>query len=224
MWRIVPSQYCDIGTLSKTATILTVVAIALIFMSSEVNAQGEPARKEKPMDIQVLQWAREAPLMDPTKLRANPNFSYEEWIARGRKLTGVVETLVKLLNEEDLQHPSGDGMRLAYALGLLGDRRREAVDALVRCIGSRDVGLRSTAAGALGSVGDGSVVALLESLVRDRHQDKTVRGNACVSIGRLGAHSAEPVLREALKDPEQFVVLCAEEGLKLLRGGEKIPR
>jgi HEAT repeat protein len=194
-------------------------------MTREVSSQGESARKEKPMEeTQILQWAREAPLTDPIKLRASPNFSYEEWMARGRKLPGVVETLVRLLEEEDLQHPSGDGMRLAYALGLLGDRRRQAVDALVRCIGSKDVGLRSTAAAALGSIGDASVVALLESLVKDHHQDKSVRGNACVSIGRLGSHSAEPVLREALKDPEPFVVLCAQEGLKLLHPSGEILR
>ncbi len=175
-------------------------------------------------ETQILQWAREAPLTDPVRLRISPNFSYEEWIVRGRRLPGVVETLVRLLEKEDLQHPSGDGLRLAYALGLLGDRRRPAVDALIRCLGSKDVALRSTAAGALGSIGDASVAALLESLVKNHHQDKSVRGNACVSIGRLGSRSSEPVLREALKDPEPFVVACAQEGLKLLYPGGEIPR
>ena len=174
-------------------------------------------------EIQVLQWSREIPLTDPLKQRSNPNFSFEEWLARGRKLPGVVDTLIKLLDREDLQHPSGDGMRLAYALGSLGERRRPAVNTLVRSLGSKDVDLRSGAVMALGSIGDASEVELLEKVVKDRHENKYVRGNACVSIGRLGVRSAEPVLREALKDPEPFVALCAQEGLNLLQSGNGSP-
>jgi HEAT repeat protein len=222
MRPIAPSQFCNIRVLLGAATFLTAAAVTLTVLTTEANAQEKSARREKPMEeTQILKWAREAPLMDPVKLRASPNFSYEEWIARGHKLPNVVETVVRRLEQENLQKPSGDGMRLAYALGLLGDRRRQAQDALVRCIASNDIELRSTSAAALGSIGDASVVALLESLVRDRRQDKSVRGNACVSIGRLGARSAESVLRDALDDPEPFVVLCAKEGLKLLhRNGE----
>jgi len=203
----------------------TAAVITLTLLIGELGFQQASAEREKPMEeIQVLQWSREIPLTDPLKQRANPNFSFEEWLARGRKLPGAVDTLIKLLDEEDLQHPSGDGMRLAYALGSLGERRRPAVNALVRSLGSKDVELRSGAVIALGSIGDASVVPLLENLVKDRHESKYVRGNACVSMGRLGARSAEPVLREALKDPEPFVQLCAQEGLKLLQSGSGNPR
>lgn len=203
----------------KTEMILA-ACVTVTLLIGELGSQQGSVGKEKPMEeVQALQWSREIPLTDPLKQRANPNFSFEEWLARGRKLPSVVDTLIKLLDEEDLQHPSGDGMRLAYALGSLGERRRPAVNALVRSLGSKDVDLRSGAAIALGSIGDASVVHRLENLVKDRHENKYVRGNACVSIGRLGARSAEPVLREALKDPEPFVELCAQEGLKLLQSG-----
>jgi hypothetical protein len=208
----------------KTEMILA-AGVILTFLVGDLSSQQGSVGKEKPMEeVQVLQWSREIPLTDPIRQRANPNFSFEEWLARGRKLPGVVDTLIKLLDGEDLQRPSGDGLRLAYALGSLGERRRPAVNALVRSLGSKDVELRSGAAIALGSIGDASVVHLLENLVKDRRENKYVRGNACVSIGRLGVRSGEPVLREALKDPEPFVVLCAEEGLKLIHPGPEGPR
>ena len=198
--------------------LILAAAVTMTVLTAEASSQQGSVGKEKPMeDTQVLQWSREIPLTDPLKQRANPNFSFEEWLARGRRLPGVVDTLVRLLDKEDLQRPSGDGMRLAYALGSLGVRSQPAVSALVRSLGSKDVDLRSGAAIALGSIGDASVVQLLENLVKDRHENKYVRGNACVSIGRLGARSAEPVLSEALKDPDSFVQLCAQEGLKLLQ-------
>jgi len=198
---------------TRTMT-LSVMGIILI------GSQQLSALKEKKMsETQVLEWVREAPFSDPIKQRANPNFSYEEWFAKGRKLPGSVNTLVELLEKEDLQHPSGDGMRVAYALGWIGDRSQRAIIALVRCLGSKDLALRIEAVAALGRIGDASVVPLLEGLVKDAQQDRNIRGNACVSLGHLGVRSAEPVLNEALQDPDQFVVLCAREGLKLLPSG-----
>lgn len=185
-----------------------------------MSCGASPPPKEKRMDEkQVLEWVREAPFSDPAKLRAHPQFSYEDWMARGRRIPNVIDTLTALLQREDLERPSGDGMRLAYALGWIGDRRKPAVDALVRCLGSRDIALRIEAVAALGRIGDASVAPLLEGLVKDRAQDKNIRGNACVALGRLGLPRSEPVLRDALNDPDRFIVRCAEEGLKLLRAG-----
>jgi hypothetical protein len=211
--------------LFEKVAILTVVGIALTFTTGEAHSQQAPAPKEKQMaEIKVLQWVREAPLSDYWRKDVNPNFSYEEWFARGRQLPGVVDTITELLEKEDLQHPTGDGERLAYALGWIGDRRQRVIAALVRCLGSKNLMLRIEAVAALGRIGDESVEPLLESLVNDRQQDTNIRGNACVSLGRLGARSAEPVLEKALKDPDQFVVECAREGLKLLRSGPESSR
>jgi HEAT repeat protein len=186
-----------------------------------VCSQERSAPKEKQViDPQVLEWVREAPFSDPAKIRAHPNFSYEDWFARGRKLPDAVDSLVELLEQEDPQHPSGDGMRVAYGLGWIGDKRPRAIHALIRALDSRDITLRIEAVAALGRLGDPTVLPLLERLARNRQEDKNVRGNACVSIGRLGVPSAEPVLLEALKDTDRFIVLCAQEGLKLLHGGK----
>lgn len=170
---------------------------------------------------QILEWVREAPFNDPVKLRATPNFSYEQWFARGRKLPDAVDTLVELLNEENPQRPSGDGMRVAYALGWIGDRRKPAIDALIKSLKNTDNAIRSEAVSALGRLGEVSVLPLLEDLVRNHQEDINVRGNACVSLGRLRLPSGEPTLQEALKDPEQFIVACAREGLRLLNEGER---
>jgi HEAT repeat protein len=110
-------------------------------------------------------------------------------------------------------------MRLTYALGWIGDRRQRAVEALVRSLDSSDIGLRIEAVSALGRIGNATVFPRLEKLVRDIHEDENVRGNACIAIGRLGDSSAEGVLRDAARDVDDFVVLCAEEGLRLLRNG-----
>src|SRR5450755_4244641 len=108
-WRLsVRSKYCDMRIILKTEMILA-AGVTLTFLIGELSSPQGSVGKEKPMEeIQVLQWSREIPLTDPLKQRANPNFSFEEWLARGRKLPGVVDTLIKLLDEEDLQHPSGD--------------------------------------------------------------------------------------------------------------------
>src|SRR5262249_9347558 len=151
---------------------IALVALLLTLVACELNSQQGSARKGKKMEeAQVLEWVREAPFSDPIKQRANPNFSYEEWFAKGRRLPGAVDTLVELLEKEDLEHPSGDGMRLAYALGWIGHRDQRAIIALVRCLGSKDIGLRVESVAALGRIGDASVLPLLEGLVRDTQQD-----------------------------------------------------
>ncbi|WP_395857005.1 HEAT repeat domain-containing protein [Cystobacter fuscus] len=167
----------------------------------------------------VLDWVRQAPFSDPVKQQQFPNFSYDDWLARGRALPNVVETLIVLLERENLEHPSGDGMRLAYALGWLGDKRRRGIDALLRGLGSKDITLRVEAASALGRQGDASVLPTLEKLLTNPGEDINVRANACIAIGRLGLPAGEPILRETLKSKEPFLALCAKEALRLLGAG-----
>ncbi|AUX44229.1 uncharacterized protein SOCE26_056930 [Sorangium cellulosum] len=168
------------------------------------------------MKKDVLEWVREAPFDDLAAQMRKPNFSYDDWFARGRALPGVVDTLIEILEEEELSRPSGDGMRVAYALGWLGDRRRRGVDALLRALGSEDVPLRIEAAAALGRQGDASVLPTLERLLADEKEDINVRGNACIAIGRIGSPSSEPLLRQMLHAREAFLVACAKEALRLL--------
>jgi hypothetical protein len=167
------------------------------------------------IDDKVVAWVREAPFDNPERLRATPDFSYEEWFARGRALPDAAETLIEMLEREDLQRPSGDGMRVAYALGWIGDRRPRAIDALLRSLGSKDITLRIEATAALGRLGDPRVLPVLERLLRDEKEDVNVRGNACLSIGRLGIPESGPLLRETLRDGSDFLVACAKEALRL---------
>lgn len=162
----------------------------------------------------VKVWLMKAPFDDPTRAR-DPNFSYEDWFDEGRTLPQSVEILIELLEKEDLQEPSGDGMRTAYALGWIGDKRKPAIDALLRGLGSKDVAFRVEAVAALGRLGDKSVLPNLEQLLSDEKEDVNVRANACISIGRLGVPSSETLLRDMLNDSDPFLVQCAEEALRL---------
>ena len=76
---------------------------------------------------------------------ANPGFSYDEWFKEGKALPRSVDILAGILEAENLEKPSADGMRIAYALGWIGDRRRQVVEALIRALQSRNVALRMEA-------------------------------------------------------------------------------
>jgi HEAT repeat protein len=166
---------------------------------------------------QVLDWLQEAPFSDPDKIRLRPNFSYEAWFARGRSIPHITEALINLLEQEDTQHPSGNGMRVAYALGFLGNRGdKRAIKTLLASIQSTDITLRIEAVAALGRLGDERVLPVLENLLLDKNEDLNVRANACIAIGRLGIPSSQGILRNALSDSDPFIARCAEEALRLL--------
>jgi len=171
------------------------------------------------MNRVVIDWLNEASFGDERRAMLYPNFSYEDWFARGRALPDSIETLIELLEQEDLMRPSGDGMRAAYALGWIGDKRKRAVDALLRSLGSKDVTLRVEAASALGRQGDATVLPILEKLLTNKNEDVNVRANACIAIGRLRVPSSEALLRQTLHDSDPFIVRCAQEALRLHGGG-----
>ncbi len=165
----------------------------------------------------VEEWIKEPPFGDRLEQQKKPDFSYEDWFKRGRALPNAVESLIELLNREDLENPSGNGMRTAYGLGWIGDKRPQISEALLRCLESKDLNLRIEAVAALGRQSDASVVPTLAKLLLDKNENINVRGNACISIGRLKAPSSEKLLTDALNDEAPFIVLCAKEGLRLLR-------
>lgn len=209
--------------LNLTNRCLLVVGVSLTCACSKRSQQADLMSTQRNegnvMEKAVLDWVRQAPLTNPIKQRQLPNFSYDDWFARGRSLPGVIDALIIFLEQEDLAQPSGDGMRFAYALGWLGDRRRRGVDALLRALGSKDLNLRIEAASALGRQGDASVAPVLEKLLADPTEDLNVRGNACVAIGHLGLRTGEPILRQMLQAKESFLIACAQEALRLLGAG-----
>lgn len=171
------------------------------------------------MDEQVLKWVQEAPLTDPARQRLLPNFNYDDWFARGRALATSSESLARWLAAEDLAKPSGQGMRMAYALGWLGRREPAVVAALRRALGSSDLALRGEAASALGRLKDEDSLPLLQDILQDRSQHANARGNAAVGLGLLGSAKARGALQAASQDPDSFVAACAVEGLRLLQAG-----
>ena len=178
------------------------------------------ASGEIKMNNDLIAWVREAPFDDPAAMHKTPKFSYDDWFARGRSMPQAVETLIELLKREDLQHPSGDGMRLAYALGWIGDKRKEGIQALLRSLGSQDIKLRIEAASALGRQGDSTVLPILMKLMEDEKEDINVRANACIAIGRIGNHSSTASLKRLLQNDNSFLVTCAKESLRLLGQGK----
>jgi HEAT repeat protein len=186
------------------------------------------SQKELPVNQEfnpkVVEWVKEPPFDDPIEQQQKPNFSYEDWFKRGRALPYVVETLIKLLEQEDPENPSGTGMRVAYALGWVGDKRKPAVEALYKTLNSKDLNLRIEAVSALGRQGDASVLPTLEKLLLNKEENINVRANACIAIGRLGVPSSEELLTNTLKDSDPFLVSCAKEALRLLHEKESQPR
>lgn len=182
------------------------------------NAQA--GKKESPMtpeyNADVLKWLVEPPFDDPAALRQRPNFSYEEWLERGRSLPQVVDSLIHLLSK-DLEHPSDTATRAAYALGFVGDKRPQVKDMLLKAIDTKDANLRTEAVSALGRQGDASVLPRLEALLLNQNEDLNVRANACIAIGRLGTVAHEKILKDIQKDGDPFLSRCAEEALRLLR-------
>lgn len=163
----------------------------------------------------VWEWLMKAPFDDPRALAAQPAFSYDDWLNEGRRLPAAVEVLIESLENEDRKRPSGNGMRVAYALGWIGERRPRAINALHRALESKDINLRIEAVAALGRLGDARVLPDLEKLLQNDQEDINVRGNACIAIGRLGVPSSEKLLRETAKSSDQFLSRCADEALRL---------
>lgn len=173
------------------------------------------------IDQIVITWVREAPFSNPDLAAKHPNFTYDDWFARGRAMRNSVDTLTELLEKEDLKKPSGDGMRVAYALGWIGRKGdKRALTALSRSLGSADVALRIEAASALGRIGDATALSTLESLLKNKIEDINVRANACIAIGRLRQPGSAPLLEETLKEKNSFLAACAKEALRLHGGGQ----
>jgi hypothetical protein len=208
-----------------TASTLAVVSAAFALLAGCNNqggvvttpAAGVDIARGKFMNDEILEWLKEAPFDDPERAGLNPNFSYDEWFARGKSIPGSVDALVALLNSEDPLHPSGLGARAAYALGWVGDTSKPVVDALLRSLNSKDPGLRIEAVSALGRQGSADVLPILVTLLTNENEDVNVRANACIAIGRLRVPSSEPLLRRILQDKNAFLVRSAQEALRLLK-------
>lgn len=168
----------------------------------------------------VVAWVQKAPFDDIRVQAAQPKFSYEEWFREGKEIPHSVEILAEILASESLNQPSRLGMRVAYALGWIGDRRHAVIAALLRTLNSVDLSLRIESVAALGRLHEPSAQPILEKLLADPKEDLNVRANACISLGRLGNAASEPLLRQAAASTDSFLAACGKEALRLLKEGD----
>jgi HEAT repeat protein len=106
----------------------------------------------------------------------------------------------------------------AFGLGLLGEKAKPAVPALVRALGSPDTLVRQQAALSLGQIGDAEAVPALATALRDK--EWTIRRQAAVALGSIGppAREAEAALRKCERDAHAPVRKAATEALARIRG------
>lgn len=167
-------------------------------------------------DLQnVLYWIQEAPFSDAGALKAKPNFSYIEWLNRGKALARIGDILVDLIEKENLQLPSRDSYKYIYALGWTGHARAEEI--LMKALAkSNHIRIRIEAVAALGRLKITSAFDTLRTLLSDKTEDRNVRGNACIALGNLHLADVKPILREFETDADPFVARCVKEALRIL--------
>lgn len=113
-------------------------------------------------------------------------------------------------DEEEASRPplelleQGRGWERIDAAKALGEQRcREAVPALVRVLGDREVWLRDAATEALGRIGDTRALEPLGERLRDA--DPMVRCTAAAALAECRDARAIPVLQQAMADPDEDV-------------------
>lgn len=158
----------------------------------------------------VREWLKEAPFYDTRRL--DEDFTYEDWLERGKALPDVAEALAEVLSSVQLDTPDNLNFGAAYALGWLGDDR--AVAALLRALESPSATVRMQAVAALGRLNVSSQVDTVRARLED--PDFNVRANACIALGYLGGEEAVAALRRASETEQAFVAECAAEALRML--------
>ncbi len=125
---------------------------------------------------------------------------------------------------DDLRPLQGDEVTLgahALALGMLGDRRPETVELLVRILEDRglDRNLRGKAALALGLIGDPAAREPIRRTLRER-EDRALRVDTATAAGLLGDSGAVPLLVRVLNDRKASQFTLGSTVLALGRIGD----
>jgi hypothetical protein len=199
-----------LNRLSVARTPITPAALArLTLRHSDLRIEGLDASQR------VLAWLAEAPFEAPTP--DSSDFSYEDWLRRGRSTYYAEETLRSLVEVPVADPPDLVRAHAAHALGWIGTRGSQlSILALLRALGGQDAHVRAEVAAALGRLGDARVLPTLEQLASDPREDDNVRANAYVALGNLGDARAEKQLRQGTLETNAFLRSSAQEGLRLL--------
>lgn len=161
---------------------------------------------------EVRSWLNARPLQDNPGWVAPPaaqQITWEEWVNRGKAITGVEESLLWMLANE---HDPVARSAIVLALGFVGGDK--SIDPIIDVLKIDNPLVQMEAAASLGRLGRSSAVeALCKAL---KNPDLNVRANVCMALGRLGGVRAHACLKEALQDTEPFVQAAAQEALRVV--------
>jgi HEAT repeat protein len=167
-------------------------------------------------DLKTLQAAGKAGEMALLDAVSDPERSVRLraiWALGQLKSAAAVKSLVSVLEAD--QNAIPEKRKAAEALGVIGDSG--ALEALVTAVQFADEpGVRSSAAEALGQLGNGHRTQ--DILMRVLRQDLQgeVRASAALALEQLAASDATPALIDALEDSETDVRLRAARALAVV--------
>ena len=111
-----------------------------------------------------------------------------------------VERLIRELQDADSDVRSNAAMTLTHEIsqGNIGSEVKDVIPTLTRALKDQDVGVRSSAAYALGSIGAGAKDAGLALIQALQDGDRRVRINVAEALGQINA----PEVLKAVKEYE----------------------
>lgn len=150
----------------------------------------------------------------------------------------AVEFLIKALKDESVLvgknaamalemlcwEPKDDAAKVHYLLAKgdlneLADLGESAVESLIQVLNDKNIGIRGSAAVALGNAAEVRAIEPLIQALKD--EDVKVRWNAAAALGALGDHTALEPLIEACNDEAERLQEASVEALVKL-GGPKV--
>jgi hypothetical protein len=187
--------------------VLTVAAIECISTTSIRFKGGIPMNE----CAESQNWLRVMPSRDnPGWVPISPaqvSDTWEEWIEKGRNISGIEECLLSFLAEEA---NAVTRSLIVLALGFVaGDR---SIPTLMSILESDVPLVQMEAAASLGRLGNAEAVEALCKAIKS--PDRNVRANACTSLGRIGGAKASECLIEATTDADPFVRTAAQAALQ----------
>jgi HEAT repeat protein len=140
-----------------------------------------------------------------------PMLGGDTWVERGKSIKDVDLHLLSLLNDEE--DPYARSCMVVAFMYVGGKRDIESLIGILENDDSDQV--KATAAAALGHLGDPSAIDALCTATHSENEN--VRGNAYVSLGKIGGQRAEVCIRVGATDSSSFVRQCAKTALEIMQ-------
>lgn len=158
---------------------------------------------------EVRIWLDEMPVDSRHDFALRP-INRKEWIASGQKIGDLSDKLLAILRDPICDEVSQRQVFRAFC----DFGNAKCVTVAISALDSPSKLVQMDAAAALGFMKDPrAIVPLCRSA---NSNDDNVRGNAIISLGRIGGEVASRQINIALSDNSQFVRHCAIEALRML--------